>query len=88
MLLAGVLLVGCTSTLYQAHSSRLTLASGNQVESYEEWPSMFGAICGAIVSDKSGKIVQVIPGNCSTPLMLVMGSPVNYGLASLMVTPP
>lgn len=58
------------------------VASPVTVTTVEQWTSMFSAICGAVVTDTDGKVLSIIPGNCGTPLTLLLGSPVNIGLAS------
>lgn len=90
-------LAGCGS-MYQARIQTFSLRGGGASEpgqlgrladttapsltTYEQWTSLWSAVCGAVVSDSSGKVVQVVPGNCGTPLTLLLGSPINMGLAT------
>ena len=88
-------LSGCAS-LYQPHIQTFSLKGGDAsarlsgesnataptLTTFEQWTSLWSAVCGAVVDYKNGEPMQVIAGNCGTPLTLFMGAPMNAGLAA------
>ena len=81
------LVCGCTS-MYQPKTSTMKLTSGGSVDTFEQWTSMWSAVCGAVVQGPDGKVASVVPGNCQTPLTLFSNSPMNYGLGTLLINRP
>lgn len=57
-------------------------ATAPTLTTFEQWTSLWSAVCGAVVDYKNGEPMQVIAGNCGTPLTLFMGAPMNAGLAA------
>jgi hypothetical protein len=96
-LILALALSGCAS-LYQPHITTIRLADPHKmggsvadagsVTTFEQWTSIWSAVCGAVVNYSNGVPAQVIPGNCGTPLTLLLGAPVNVGLASVLVNHP
>jgi hypothetical protein len=62
-----------------------TTIPGTTLTSFEQWTSLWSAVCGVVVNYQNGQPAQMIPGNCGTPLTLLLGSPINIGLASAML---
>jgi len=91
-LILALTLAGCASW-YVPHTTTITLAppSGmkletgavpTQITTFEQWTSAWSAVCGALVQYQNGQPAQMIPGNCGTPLTLLMNAPMNAGLAA------
>ena len=89
---------GCAS-MYQPRMTTVTLpaplatsqemiSAGDKLTTFEQWTSLWGSVCGAIITAPDGNTKQVIPGTCGTPLTLFMNSPMNYGLAGLAINHP
>lgn len=88
----ALMLSGCSSW-YETRTATITLpppagaklAVGEQpaqVVMFEKWTSLWSAVCGAVVTYQNGQPAQMIPGNCGTPLTLLMNSPINMGMAA------
>ena len=93
----AILFCGCTAAMYQPNIHTYNLSTGQEIKpdlkskikalpvptltTFEQWPSMWTAVCGAVITDSVGKITGMLPGSCGTPLTIIMSSSLNEGLA-------
>jgi hypothetical protein len=94
----AIALSGCSSW-YQPHYTTIRLspppgvkmaagAMPAQVTLFSQWVDIWTAVCGAVVQYSDGTPQQTIAGNCQTPLTMIAGSPMNIGLAGVLVNHP
>jgi hypothetical protein len=92
LIVAALMFAGCAS-MYQPKVTTITLplppgapkgTGAVQVTTFEQWTSMWSAVCGAIVQYENGEPAQMVPGACGTPLTLLMNSPMNIGMGALL----
>lgn len=84
-LLAVGLLASCSTLdpqIYVPKVEHIQLANGNSADILDSWSSAWGSECGVLIYDKTGKVVQTIPGSCGTPLTLFLNTPMNYGVGA------
>jgi PBP1b-binding outer membrane lipoprotein LpoB len=56
------------------------------VTTFEQWPSLFSAVCFAVIQDADGTVEGIVQGTCGTPLTMFMASPANTGLGVAAMT--
>ena len=96
LVILSVLFFGCTAATYQPNVHTYNMLTGQEIKdkavlkstpaptftTFEQWPSLWAAVCGTVITDADGKIVGNISGNCGTPLTIFMSSTLNIGLAT------
>lgn len=75
-----VMLLSIGSTGCSAHTNEMTathvrLNTGTEIETFENWSSLWAVECGTIIHNADGSIFTAFPGNCITPLQMWMASP-------------